>query len=211
MSTKPRLIGFLGLDSYDLILYLAKYLERLGQTVLIVDNSELGRISYCIPSPISLNPKTDVIRYNNMDFLRHNHELIQKEEYSYILIDLGWDCSQDVIHSCEVLYIITDLQQQNMEYFLTMKLPQTSVYILLKNFFHTNNIENVKDYFNENHFGFKNCYLFPTGQKDIENMVMLQYYHDIKLKKISKQIKSLIHTMLIENLSFSEKEVLRIS
>ncbi len=210
MSTKPRVIGFLGLDSYDLILFLAKYLEHLGQNVLIVDDTKLGRLSYCIPAPVTLNPDRDLIRYNNIDFIRHNFEAIQSEENTYILIDFGWYISQDVLHSCELLYIITDLQQQNMGHILNMNLLHISVYILLKNFFHMNNIKNVKDYFAENHFNFKKCYVFPTTIKDMENMVMLQYNHVIKLPKISKQLRSLIHTILIDNLEFDEKEVLRI-
>jgi hypothetical protein len=210
MSTKPHLIGFIGLDSYDLILFLAKYLENLGQSVLIADYSKFGRLSYCIPAPVSLNPKTDLIRYNNMDFLRHDYESFQREEYNYILIDFGWDISQEVIHSCDFLYIITDLQQQNMEHILHMNLPNISVYILLKNFFHINNRNNAKDYFVENHFNFKKCYLFPTSVKDLENMIMLQYYHDIKLHKVTKPLRNLIHTILIDNLDFDEKEVLSI-
>lgn len=212
MSTKPRLIGFIGLDSYDLILFLSKYLELLGQSVLVVDCSKFGRLSYCIPAPVTLNPNSDLIRYNNIDFTRNSHEAIERKDYNYILIDFGWDIIQvqDVLHSCELLYIITDLQQQHMEHILSMTLPDIGVYILLKNFFHASNRKNVKDFFIENHFKFKKCYLLSATVRDIENMVMLQYYHDLKIHNASKQLRNLIHSILIDNLDFDEKEVLRI-
>lgn len=210
MSIKPHIIGFLGIDSYDLILYLAKYLNYLGQRVLLADYSRLGRLSFCIPTPVSLNPDEERITYKNMDFVRYKEELSYKKEYNYILMDFGWDSSHRAISSCEFLYIITDLQQQNIEHILKMKFNGASVYVILKNIFHTNNSRTIKDYLNENHFDYKNCYLYPTTEVDMENMVMLQYNHDIQIKKVSRQLKNLIDIILIDNLEFEEKEVIRV-
>lgn len=210
MSIKSHRIGFLGLDSYDLILLIAKYLDKLGQRVLIMDYSKFGRLSYCIPAPASLSPEKDLIQYNNLDFIRYNKEIIQREDYNYIIIDFGWDVSHHLIPSCEMIYIVTDLQQQNMEQILGIKIPELTVYILLKNYFHANNIKNVEYYFKENHFSIKNCYLFPASERDLENMVMLQYYHDIKLNQTSKQLRNLIYTILINDFNFGEKEVVKI-
>ncbi|MFV0342402.1 MAG: hypothetical protein ACK5JH_05845 [Anaerocolumna sp.] len=210
MSTRPRFIGFIGLDAYDLILYLGKYLDNLGQKVLIIDYTENGRLTYLAPTPITLNPNKDYVRYQNMDFFRGKQEEIQCEEYHYILIDFGWNINQESIKRCEYVYIITDLQQQNFDTIYKMQLHETAVYILLKNYFHDKNINNMKEYFQENHMKFKKCYLFPTTLKDIENMVMLQYYHQIKIHKISRQLKNLIYTILIEHLDYEEKEVYKI-
>lgn len=209
MWTKPHVIGFLGLDSYDLILYLAGYLNNLGQKILIADYSIYGGLSYCIPSPVSLNPDKERIRYKDIDFIRYNNESIREEEYHYILIDFGWNINYKGIFTCDFLYITTDLQQQNMNRILDMNLADIEVYILIKNFFHMNNITTVKGYLLENNFTCKDCYLYPSSQKDMENMVMLQYYHDIKINNISRQLRNLIETMLIAHLAFDEKEVIK--
>lgn len=145
-----------------------------------------------------------------MDFVRYKEELAYKNEYNYILMDFGWDSSHTAISSCEFLYIITDLQQQNIEHILNMRFNGASVYVILKNIFHTNNSRIIKDYLDENHFDYKNCYLYPTTEVDMENMVMLQYNHDIQIKKVSRQLKNLIDIILIDNLEFEEKEVIKV-
>lgn len=209
MSTKPQIIGFLGMDAYDLILHLAKYLTYLGQRVLLTDYSKYGRLSFCIPAPVSLSPK-ERITYMNIDFIRHKEELSYKDEYNYILMDFGWESGHPAIKNCDLLYIITDLQQQNIEHILNMKLTGSTVYILLKNFLHINNSSTMKAYLDENHFDYKNCYLYPSTETDLENMVMLQYNHDIQIKKSTRQFKKIIDIILIDNLEFKEKEVLKI-
>lgn len=50
MQNNFRSIGFLGTDSYDLIIYLAAFLQAMEKKVLLVDNSESRGLQYCIPS-----------------------------------------------------------------------------------------------------------------------------------------------------------------
>lgn len=210
MSIKPKFIGFLGLDSYDLVILIARFLDNLEQRVLIMDCSELGRLSYCIPIPVSLNPQKDLIHYKNMKFVRGYNENVQVENYNYIIIDFGGEVDNSLLQSCEIIYIITDMQQHNMECMMGLNTPDATIYLLIKNFFHSTNLRYIDDYFKEKLFTIKDCYLFPTSEMDLENMVMLQYFYDIKLNKVSKQLKKLIHTILINHFNFDEKVILKI-
>lgn len=209
MLTNPRRIGFLGLDSYDVIIFLARFLTSLGEKVLIKDYSQLGGLSYCIPTPVSLNPEKEVISFRDIDYIKSESNLNLEEEYSFILIDFGLHTKHETIKQCENLYLLTDLQQHNIDYFLNMEVSDISVYFLLKNYFNASNIKSFREYLNEKEFIVKNCYMYPSSERDLENKVLLQYSGDMKWKSLTKQMKELLYSILIETLSFSEKEVVK--
>ena len=61
-------VAYVGLDNFDIILYISRVLMKLGKKVLLVDHSETMAIKYCIPQPKGLNCQRDIITYQGIDF-----------------------------------------------------------------------------------------------------------------------------------------------
>ena len=95
-------VGFIGgADKTSLITYVAKTLEDLGKTVLVIDATTTQRIKYILPA---ITPtKSYIIDFENVDYaigfesikeierylgIKDEEEEIQNWPYDYILIDI---------------------------------------------------------------------------------------------------------------------------
>ena len=64
-----KLIGFLGCDKYEIILYLSRILYHLGKKVLLVDYAESEALYQSIPVPDTLKDENNYIHYSGIDFI----------------------------------------------------------------------------------------------------------------------------------------------
>ena len=126
MGTK--MIGFLGGDKYDILLYLSKILNRLNKKVLLVDYSENRALTYSIPSVLLEQPiytvyknsnkayeeavrNTESISYQEIDFLfEPKYEELEalEEQYDVILIDFGYQVFSKFLSRCEEIFLCLD-------------------------------------------------------------------------------------------------------
>lgn len=103
------IIGFVGYDSYDLILYLATVLTEMGQRVIVSDSSDLRALSLCIPS---LEDWEDgPVEYFGIEFVQDLQE--EPEDFDWLFIDFGWSGGEQEFQ-CDELYYVTDYKQHNM-------------------------------------------------------------------------------------------------
>lgn len=131
-----KMIGFLGADKYDILLYLSKILTRLNQKVLLVDYSENRALTCCIPIPgkrqgiLTIRDRTGAylepsgrkteeerISYQGIDFLiepLYGQLMEMKERYDLILVDLGFQVYSKLIHECNQIYLSLDQQLHNI-------------------------------------------------------------------------------------------------
>lgn len=93
-------VGFIGAtDKTDLIVYVAKVLELMGNKVLVIDTTIMQKTRYVVPS---INPtRTYITDFDNVDYaigfdseqdliryLGLEEEKIEAANYDYILIDI---------------------------------------------------------------------------------------------------------------------------
>lgn len=105
--------GFIGVDCYDLILYLSRTARYLNKRALIVDYSDGMALSYSIRNP--LVPENEVIDYRGVDFVSFPESLDMIEDYDYVFIDLGFNKSDWVLENCDCVIFVTDLKLHNIE------------------------------------------------------------------------------------------------
>lgn len=106
------MIGFVGIQTYDILLYLCKMLHALDQKILLVDYAENKALSYCIPMPKN-QPNHQYISYQGCDFLQNpNYEKLQEiqQQYDKILIDFGFVQNYELLSRCSMIYLCTDQQ-----------------------------------------------------------------------------------------------------
>lgn len=85
-----NVIAYIGNDSFDLILYQSRILQRLGRKVLITDYNETSALTYSIPKVGGLDTYTEINTYRNVDFTRKVINEIVIAEYDDVLIDCGY-------------------------------------------------------------------------------------------------------------------------
>ena len=127
-----KIIGFLGADKYDILLYLSRILCRLNQKVLLVDYSEDRALTYCIPIPggcsglVTFHESNAVcmqeeksqiyyekIAYQGVDFLiepKYQDLLKMQGEYDIILVDFGFQVYSQLISQCSQIFLCMDQQ-----------------------------------------------------------------------------------------------------
>ncbi|HKL80685.1 MAG TPA: hypothetical protein VJ888_09665 [Mobilitalea sp.] len=126
MDHNCRVIGFLGVDKYDFILYLSRILYAMGKKILLVDYSENYALSCCIPHPEAL--RKDILEYRGIYYMNgagsgENYSLINdtieihNQQYDYILVDYGFDFNSIGLNNCDAIICVTDQQLHNLRQF----------------------------------------------------------------------------------------------
>ena len=205
MSTRANILGFLGIEAYDLILYLTKLLYHLEKKVLLIDNSESGALTCCIPVPDTLNPRTTKISCTLMDFIKERNVLEYQEEYDYILIDFGFQTNHKELDNCSVLYLITDRQQHNITRLQNLKSGR-EMHVIIKDIVNGRFSGYLQDCLKDKGLNIIKCYPLFKDDMDKENMLGLQYSPKIKIKILSGQFRYVLNQLITETLCFSRAE-----
>lgn len=123
MLINTKVIGFIGIEQFDIILYLSRVLKNLNKKILLFDLSENFKLSACIPFPDQLlaidNSDCKVIDYSGVDIIMKGEgskkiSSFIKQEYDYILIDFGFDLKNKEIIKCNELFLVTDFNKTNI-------------------------------------------------------------------------------------------------
>lgn len=207
MSTKAVIVGFIGIETYDIILYTAKLLQNLKKRVLIIDNSDLGALTYCIPIPDELNPKEIKVSFRNMEFMKHRSVLEFAKDYDFILIDFGFNLQNKDYMNCSQLFLVTDKQQHHISRLQYLRLNQPEAFLILKDVTEKENAAFLFESFKDYSPALKDYYYLYYDEIDKENMTALQYSYDITLKKLSGQLKYMLFQILSDIFGFGAEEI----
>lgn len=118
MDHRCTVVGFFGIDKYDIILYLSLILHQAGKKVLAADCSETGALSACIPKPKV--PAGTITEYRGLFFMdcRRNmkpgsFKIPSLDNYDYFLADYGFQADDAAIRTLDRCIIVTDQQLHN--------------------------------------------------------------------------------------------------
>jgi len=186
-----NVIGFIGIDNYDIILYLSRILNTIGKKVLIIDYSYTDALTTCIPVPEGLNVYDDIIDYRDVDYTKKCFEEDYLNEYDDILINFGFHYIEHVAAVCNYIIYSTDLQKHNIDSLRSIpfirdgkkqliirdmvdsKINPTYIIDLLQ-------MEFLKD----------DVYGFELDALDMKYKILIQYDTIFEFKRITKYLKS---------------------
>lgn len=106
-------LGFYGVEAYDLMYYLALTAVRLGNRVAMVDVSEDRSLAFTVPNFEDFQ-QMPVISYRGIDVAVTQEVSQFVEEYDYVLVYFGFNRKSAVISECTELYLVTDMQLHNL-------------------------------------------------------------------------------------------------
>lgn len=106
-----RVVGFVGSDKYEILLYLSRILYHLDKKVLLVDYSETQALTSSIPIPEILRESNTYLDYRGIDFIKgRNYIQNMDKDYDYVLIDFGFNHGILSNIKCHNIIYVTDLQ-----------------------------------------------------------------------------------------------------
>lgn len=198
-----KFIGFLGTDKYDIIHYTAKVLRKLGQETLLIDASARKALTASVPMT-----SDKVFDYNGIDFvssLSAAKEYADLREYDYILIDFGFQKENPLIHRCNEIWLVSDMQKHNIMYLRSLKLKNSQPrFLILRERTYTKIIDYLVQLLKP--LGIQKNTVFTIKEDDnsYKRMLDCMYNDNISMKKISKDMTDIIKNILAQDFTESD-------
>lgn len=199
MLTKT--IGFIGIDKYDFISYIAKVLSEMQRKVLLVDYTTMRSLMSTIPDYI----QGKIVKYQNLFYLGDPkigeiQTLIQQGNYDFILMDFDYSCGRRDVFLCENIVFVTDLQRHHMEALECIKLPDTMNKYMVFRMEIANKIASsyVKQIMNDMGIEKEKAFSVPWGTKEKQNQLRCQYQFEIPWKRSASSVKKVVWGLVKE-------------
>ncbi|HHT97954.1 MAG TPA: hypothetical protein GXZ90_08695 [Clostridiales bacterium] len=207
-NKKAKVIGFYGIDIYDIILYSASLIANMGKSILLIDNSEHKALSYCIKTPSQVNLKENIIHDRGIDFIIENSYLKFIYEYEYIFVDYGFTTfSQEIYHSDKIIYI-TDVQLHNIDRIIKFdKLTmEDNTYLVIRDVFKKDNFKYIIELFIDNGLVIDGYSTLNDGYLEKRMRASIQFGKRLQYKSLSYMIQSLVEKILTDILDISKEQ-----
>lgn len=205
-----KIIAFVGVDKYELILYLSRILYHLNKKVLLVDFSENEALLQSVTIPETLKEDPGYIDYRGIDFIQGQYfQWRMTKDYNFILIDMGFHNDNEIIKYCNKVIYVTDLQLHNLK---RIKNPDSfdinNQYLIIKDVFECKIkpdfvLEQIDLNVYEHH-----VFILFQDSVDFKVKVLSQYDHSFTFGNLSKPIQCFLKDMtmvLVEGIT--EKQI----
>ncbi len=117
---KSRVVGFVGLDVQDTVLYLSRIFYHMGKKVLMVDYSESRALYYSIPLIPGLDIYSMIEEYRGMYFTCGKIGKKELEAFDAVLIFFGFT-ERIELQLCSHLVYTTDYEKNHLERLMLLK------------------------------------------------------------------------------------------
>lgn len=205
---QAKLIGFVGIEKYDIIYYLASVISALNKSVLVVDSSDEESLKTTIPT-IFLE-ENDVFHYKNMDVvLDPKTTSVDFNSYDYVLIDFGFDVKNKTLITMNEIYMVTDLQMHHAHEFKDLELGlYQERFLIVRDSLKYKSIDRyILQEFDSKSIGLHNSFALRLDEQDKLRMLDCMYNDSFKFNDISSSFQNLLYAILSPDVS--EKEFLK--
>lgn len=111
---KSKVIGFVGMDVQDTMLYLSRIFYHMGKSVLMADYSESQALYYCIPMIPGTDAYTAQVEYRGTYFTSGPIRERDYEAFDVIMIFFGFEARREV-RCCTHMIYTTDGEKNHIE------------------------------------------------------------------------------------------------
>lgn len=102
-----NIVAYIGVNSFDIILYLSRILVALDHRVLLVDNSDTRELACSFPQIKGVDSDCNCITYQSVDFTTQAVTMELSDQYDDILIDFGFhQANMDISLLTRVIYVV---------------------------------------------------------------------------------------------------------
>ncbi len=196
-----NIIGFVGYESEDIVLYLAKLLCSFEKEVAIVDRTEQEMLLEL------LEMKTE--QEGEYKGIWITSQGVEKEKYDIVFLVFGYRLMHPKLYECEKLVMVTDGVPAHAS--LLRKVGQwerTQCYIIRNLVAMKHGEQYLKMLAGQLQ---TLCFVIPYAEQDIRMRCYLGVDTEIYIRKLSKEMKEMLVKLFLWLFSeYEEKEVKRI-
>lgn len=196
-----NVIGFVGYESEDIVLYLAKFLCAFKKKVAIVDRTEQEMLLEL------LEMKTE--QEGEYKGIWITSQGIEKEQYDIVFFVFGYRLMHPKLYECEKLVMVTDGVPAHAS--LLRKVGQwerTQCFIIRNLVAMKHGEQYLKMLAGQSQ---TLCFVIPYTEQDIRMRCYLGGDTEIYIRKLSKEMKEIVVKLFLWIFSeYEEKEVKRI-
>lgn len=184
-----NIIVYVGIENFDLVLYLSRILAKLGRKVLVMEYCDIGVFDCIIPKPAGIDSTKEPITYRHVDFAKSPITEDMKRYYDDILITFGFNNPGNL--ACSRIVIVTDLYLHNITRLKPCLLESNcqDKSFLIRNIVNVN----INPKIMQEHFGSQvekdNLSLINYDENDISNAILCQHNQSIRFLNISNEMK----------------------
>lgn len=198
-----KVLGLIGVDKYDLIHYLAKLLQRLGQKVLVIDGSSRKALTATLPMQNTVFDFGGVDFVSGLDKAKANVHL---NDYDFVIIDFGFQIGNKLIAKCDEIWMISDEQKHNIINLQNVKLsPQQPRFAVIR----SETPNKLNNYFLQllAPLGItqNTMYKITENKESRRNRMRIMYQNIVSMKTLGDDILHVISLMITPY--FTEREI----
>lgn len=121
-------LGFVGVEAFDYIVFLAMTLCNLGHKVLIVDVNHSKSLSFVIGDPVGIDSKKEMILSQGIFYIQRIPTEKELEEFQegISIVSLGWNDPKDYSYEFHTLFIVLDPFPHVLQQFMDMSVKEDS-------------------------------------------------------------------------------------
>lgn len=193
-----NIIGFVGYESEDIVLYLAKVLYAFEKRVAIVDRTEQEMLLELL--------EVGVEREGEYEGIWVTSQGVEKEKYDIVFLLFGYRFMHPKLYECEFLIMVTDGVPAHASLLRKIGQWERVTCLIIRNL--------VEMKYGEQYLKILTgqteltCFMIPYEEQDIRIKYCLGSDTEICIKKLSKEMKqTLIQLVLWLFSDYSENEL----
>lgn len=209
-----KIIGYRGLISGELILYISRILYHLELKVLVCDCSPDKELQYVIPENSYGSMVNECTEYGGVMHIDDlfNNELLTK--YDAILINFGFARSHARMGECNYFYYVTDMDKINIDRLMNMETSSAKLgkdHLLIQNVVKGGIAVYACADELMNRLSVASCNVIMLNKRDIKIKSYAQYNNRFKFQDISKELYNYLFFCIwnIYSEAFGEKQINR--
>lgn len=197
--------GFIGGDSYDLLLYLGRVLNELDSNVLLIDRSNNKALSLVFPSRLEDGEVSYKYNIAIGCMIEPTEDVIS--QYDYVFINFGDNHKDEFIASCDELYLVTDYKLHNILALkdVTVSDEQCRFLIMRDKLGSKITAQYALEELADLNIGEDNLFTLEDSYADLETQLFCQYNSEFTFAGVSESIRSFIVAILCNE--FTSKEI----
>lgn len=190
-------IGYIGVEAFDIILYIGQTLSKLKYPVLIVDLSDSGALKKSIYHGMDIDSTNDIVHYRNLNYISRIPHKDELEEFNdgMVIVVFGFNYINIPDISLDFLYIVVNSLPSNIDRVNTLlnviPTDNLKINLLARDIISIDDLERIKNSINFPDKPSRIDYLY-LDIADYENAIRCQIFQVVRFKRISSRMKKII-------------------
>lgn len=207
-------IGYIGVEAFDIILYIGKSISILNYPVLIIDLSDTGALTKTIYHGMNLDSRDNIVHYRNLNYTRMipvENELKDFDD-GVIFIVYGFECIERYPIRLDILNIVVNPFPNNIyrvsRALLNAPSENINMQVLVRDIVTIDDVDRVKSSIALELNSARTLYLY-YDINDYENALKCQRSQVVRFRKISSGMKNIVMTEIVNILPGIKPSIIR--